>query len=119
MTTLTTGGGSSAVPFIIRIAEKVNTSLERHFWRWVVLFMVPFLACLIVIDIGAKMWTDELFTLYIAQQASPAEVVNRSMVIRMASSSSVSGSADSPRSQRRSTWLCAATTAAAANSARS
>jgi hypothetical protein len=75
MTTLTTGGGSSAVPFIIRIAEKVNTSLERHFWRWVVLFMVPFLACLIVIDIGAKMWTDELFTLYIAQQASPAEIV--------------------------------------------
>jgi hypothetical protein len=75
MTSVATGGGSSAVPSIIRIAGQVNASLERHFWRWAALFMAPFLACLIVIDIGAKMWTDELFTLFVAQQASPAEIV--------------------------------------------
>lgn len=53
----------------------VDASLERHFWRWAALFVVLLLACSIAIDLREKMWNDELFTLAMAQQGGPAEIV--------------------------------------------
>jgi len=51
--------------------------------------------------------------------AVSAGAAYRSITRPSASSTSRTGSGLSPRSQRRSTWLCAATTAAAISSARS
>ena len=51
--------------------------------------------------------------------AASADVANRAITRPSAASTSRTGSGLSLRSQRRSTWLCAATTAAAISSARS
>jgi hypothetical protein len=59
----------------VRLTGNVNTSLERHFWRWASLFVTAFLACSIARDLRVKMWIDELITLHVAQQAGSAEVV--------------------------------------------
>ena len=58
-----------------RIADEASASLERHFWRWICLSLALFLACLIARDIRDKMWTDEIFTLLMARQAGPGEIV--------------------------------------------
>ena len=55
--------------------SQTSDSLERHFWRWAALFVVLLLACSIAIDLREKMWNDELFTLAMAQQGGPAEIV--------------------------------------------
>lgn len=60
---------------LVRIAGEADASLERFFWRWSLLFMVLFLACSIARDIRAKMYVDELFTLDMAKQANPSEIV--------------------------------------------
>jgi hypothetical protein len=58
-----------------RFAGQVTDSLERHFWQWTSLLLMMFLACLIARDLRSKLWIDELFTLYDAKQANPAEIV--------------------------------------------
>ncbi len=60
---------------LLHLSHRVNTSLERHFWRWASLFVGLFLACSIAKDLRIKMWIDELFTFYMAQQPNPAEIV--------------------------------------------
>ena len=56
---------------MLRVADQINAALERHFWLCAALFIVPFLACSIARDVRTKMWIDELYTLHMAQQASP------------------------------------------------
>jgi len=58
-----------------QLADKINASLEKHFWRWASLFTIIFLACSIARDLRTKFWFDELFTLYIAKLPSPAEII--------------------------------------------
>ena len=60
---------------LVRLTDEINDSLERHFWRWASLFLVLFLVCLIARDLRDKMWLDEFFTLCVAKQAGPAEIV--------------------------------------------
>lgn len=55
------------------------TRSKRHFWLWAVLFVVLFLACSIAKDVRTPMWTDELLTLYVSQQAGAAEIVKATL----------------------------------------
>ena len=55
--------------------ERIRSAAERRFWRYAVLFLLLFTACSIALDLRMKMWNDELVTLYVAQQGSPAEIV--------------------------------------------
>ncbi len=61
---------------LVRLADKINASIEKHFWRWASLFTIIFLACSIARDLRTKLWFDELFTLYLAKLASPQEIIN-------------------------------------------
>jgi hypothetical protein len=49
--------------------------VNRYFWRWATLFTIAFLALSIAIDLQKKMWLDELYTLHMARQANPTEIV--------------------------------------------
>lgn len=62
-------------PLLVRAAEQVNYSLERHFWRWAALFVLLFLASSIAIDLRTQMWLDELFTFYIAKQPGTRQII--------------------------------------------
>lgn len=62
-------------PTVARLAAGIKASLERHFWRWASLFLLVFLASSIAIDLRTEMWLDELFTLFVAKQAGPAQIV--------------------------------------------
>jgi len=64
---------------LVRLTNRADASLERYFWCWASLFLVLFLASSITRDIRIKLWTDELFTLLIAKQASPADIVKAAM----------------------------------------
>jgi hypothetical protein len=65
-----------AVPSMLaRLTTGVSVSLEKHFWRWATLLLISLLACFIARDLHLKMWTDELFTLFIAKQSSFAGIV--------------------------------------------
>jgi hypothetical protein len=55
--------------------EKINASLERHFWRYSALLLALFLASSIAQDLRSKMWLDELFTLFVAKESGPAQIV--------------------------------------------
>jgi hypothetical protein len=73
---------SSTIPnrsVFLRISDEINAALERHFWFWAALFVALFLAGAIVKDLRTPMWTDELFTLYISQQAGAAEIVKATL----------------------------------------
>ena len=59
-----------------RFTDKIDASLEKHFWQWAFLFTIIFLACSIARDLRTKFWFDELFTLHIAKFSSPAEIIN-------------------------------------------
>lgn len=48
---------------------------QRYFLLWAILFVALFLACAIARDLRTPMWTDELLTLYVSQQAGAAEIV--------------------------------------------
>ena len=63
----------------LRVMDEVNAALERHFWLFAALLVVQVLVYAIEIDISTKMWFDELFTLHMAQQASPGEIVKASL----------------------------------------
>ncbi len=67
-----------ARPFPVRLMSRMSDSLERRFWRWAALFVALLLACSIVKDGQTKMWSDEIVTLHIAKQASPAGIVQAS-----------------------------------------
>ena len=64
-----------AQPFLVRLVSRMSDSLERHFWRWTALFLALFLGCSIAIDLRQTMWNDEFFTLYVARQAGPGEII--------------------------------------------
>src|SRR5579885_1865632 len=66
-------------PALLRAAENLSESLERHFWRYAVVFLAIFFVCCLTRDIHAKMWADEFFTLYTARQAGPAEIVKATL----------------------------------------
>ena len=55
------------------------TLMKRHFRLWAVLFVVLFLACSLAKDVRTPMWTDELLTLYVSQQAGAAEIVKATL----------------------------------------
>lgn len=59
--------------------DEINIALETHFWLAAALFVVQFLICAIVRDVRTKMWFDELFTLHMAQQAGPREIVKATL----------------------------------------
>ena len=61
---------------LARLAEKIDASIDRYFWRWAAGFTILFLACSIVRDLRTALWFDELFTLYLARLASPLEIIN-------------------------------------------
>ena len=58
-----------------RLADRINASLEEHYWRWAFIFLVALFAFSIAKDIRQKMWLDELLTLHMAQQGGPAEIL--------------------------------------------
>jgi hypothetical protein len=58
------------------LTDKINASLEKHFWRWASLFTIIFLVCSIARDLRTRLWFDELFTLYLAKLGSPQEIVS-------------------------------------------
>ena len=60
---------------VVRLAEKINASLEQHFWRWASAFAILFLAASIARDLRTALWFDELFTLHLAKLASPREII--------------------------------------------
>ena len=57
------------------VARRIDSAAERHFWRCTLVFLLVFTACAIALDFRMKMWNDEVVTLYVAQQGSPAEIV--------------------------------------------
>ena len=59
-----------------RLADKVNASLEKHFWPWASGFTLLFLAASIVRDLRTILWFDELFTLHLAKLAGPQEIIS-------------------------------------------
>ncbi len=71
MASLTIPGQS----LLATLPEKINDSLEQHFWRWASAFLLALLISSIATDIRSKMWMDELLTLYVAQQAGPAQII--------------------------------------------
>ena len=52
-----------------------DSSLELHFWRYASIFVLLVLTCYLGQDLRIKMGYDELFTLHMAQQGSPVEIV--------------------------------------------
>ncbi len=58
-----------------RMCERIASALERDFWKWAAVFLVFWLICWMVQDLQLKMWNDEIFTLYAAQQGSPAAII--------------------------------------------
>ena len=60
---------------VVRLADKVIASLEKHFWWWATGFTLLFLAASIVRDLRTTLWFDELFTLHLAKLASPQEII--------------------------------------------
>ena len=57
------------------VARRIDSASERHFWRCTLVFLLVFTACAITLDFRMKMWNDEVVTLYVAQQGSPAGIV--------------------------------------------
>ena len=66
-------------PVEIRQDDGLESILERHFWRYTTVFLLVFLCCSLVQDLRLKMWYDELFTMYVARQGSPAQVLNAAL----------------------------------------
>ena len=60
---------------LVRLADRINASLEAHYWRWASLFTLTFFACSIARDVRAKLWFDELFTLYLAKLPGAREII--------------------------------------------
>ncbi len=66
---------ASSGPAINHFGNKIERALDRHFFTCVIAFTIVFFACSIAVDLRMKMWTDELLTLTMAQQASATEIV--------------------------------------------
>ena len=60
---------------VVRLAEKIDASLEQHFWRWASAFVLLFLAASIARDLRTALWFDELFTLHLAKLASARAII--------------------------------------------
>lgn len=60
---------------VAKLTDKINASLEMYFWRWAALFTIFFLACSIERALRTKLWSDELFTLYMAKLASAGDII--------------------------------------------
>jgi hypothetical protein len=58
-----------------RLTDRVNASVEKHFWRWASLFTFVFFICSIARDLRTTLWFDELFTLHLAKLGSPQEII--------------------------------------------
>jgi hypothetical protein len=63
----------------VRAADNVHAGLERHFRRWGALLLVFLFACAIARDLRKPMWVDELYTTYMARQASAVEIVKATL----------------------------------------
>ena len=61
---------------VVRLAETINASLEKHFWPWASAFTILFFAASIARDLRTTLWFDELFTLHLAKLASPREIIS-------------------------------------------
>ena len=66
-------------PDQVRRDSTLDVALERHFWRYTTIFLLLFLCWSLIQDVRLKMWYDELFTLYVARQGSPVEVVKATL----------------------------------------
>ena len=60
---------------LVKLADRISASLEKHYWRWVFVFTLIFFAVSIVRDLRATLWFDELFTLYLAKLGSAQEII--------------------------------------------
>ena len=60
---------------LVELTDRINASLEKHYWRWVFVFTLIFFAVSIVRDLRTTMWFDELFTLYLAKLGSAQEII--------------------------------------------
>jgi uncharacterized membrane protein YhdT len=65
--------------WVVGICEEFNAVVERRFWLFATIFVVVFLACTLREDVRNKMWLDEIFTLHMAQQANPGEIVRATL----------------------------------------
>lgn len=73
-----TGHGLAAVPsrrVVVRVADAINVFLEERFWLCASLVVLWFLVNGILGDVLKKLWTDELYTLFMSQQSGPGEIV--------------------------------------------
>ena len=64
---------------LLRIADAVHLVLEKQPTKFAVLFSIVFLSCTIAIDLRSRMWIDELYTLQMAGQASPGDIVRATL----------------------------------------
>ena len=60
---------------LVNLADRINASLEKHYWRWVSASTLIFFVLSIVRDLRTTMWFDELFTLYLAKLGSGQEII--------------------------------------------
>jgi hypothetical protein len=60
---------------VAKLTDKINASLDVHFWRWAALFTILFLACSIERGLRTKLWSDELYTIYMAKLASAGDII--------------------------------------------
>jgi hypothetical protein len=60
----------------MRLTERISGALETHFWTWALALTVLFFAASVGTDLRRRIWTDEFFTLTIAQQRTLPEIVN-------------------------------------------
>lgn len=60
---------------VLRLAETINASLEKHFWRWAIAFTAIFFTASIVRNLRTTLWFDELFTLYVARLGSVRDII--------------------------------------------
>jgi len=60
---------------VAKVTGKINASLEVYFWRWATLFTILFLACSIARCLRTKLWSDELYTLYMAKLTGAGDII--------------------------------------------
>jgi hypothetical protein len=62
-----------------RIADSLDLAMEKRFRLLAAALVLFLLVCGVVEDLRSKMWVDELYTLHMAGQANPREIVQATM----------------------------------------
>ncbi len=68
-----------SLPAVFIWLEEADVQLEKHFKLLAILFAALFFFSAVVKDIRSPMWTDELFTLYMSEQSSAAQIIRATL----------------------------------------